>query len=305
LAAEAGRKEIRLLTNAAFEANVALYERAGYRIVRCEPFMDGTTVYMSKAINHKQPPHPLFTRRVEEACLNGWPALREVVFDGWLIRLADGHTRRTNSVNLLAAGVQPLDRKIRYCESIYAAHGQPTIFCIPSTADPALSRALDERGYGPPEDESCVLAMDFAQTPPQAADAVLEEGFPGEAWLETLARLHRQDEAAQRIHRRILGNLVVPAVFATVAIDGILRALAYGAVHDGLVCVNSVVTDPAFRRQGLGRQAVSAVLAWAQECCGATGACLAVVENNDPARALYRRLGFTREVYRYHYRRLG
>jgi ribosomal protein S18 acetylase RimI-like enzyme len=46
----AGRTEIRLLTNAAFEANVAFYEKAGYFIVRSEPFMGGTTVYMSKNV---------------------------------------------------------------------------------------------------------------------------------------------------------------------------------------------------------------------------------------------------------------
>jgi ribosomal protein S18 acetylase RimI-like enzyme len=244
-------------------------------------------------------------KRAEEACLNGWPALREVVFDGWLIRLADGYTRRTNSVNLLAAGALPLDHKIRYCETVYAAQGQPAIFCIPTHADPALSRALDRRGYGPPEDESCVLFMDFAEaSPAPAGDAVLEEGFPGEAWLSTLARLHRQSEAAQGIHRRILKSLAVPSVFAAVrGNDARLGALAYGAVHDGLVCVNSVVTDPAFRRQGLGRKAVSAVLAWAKERQGATGTCLAVVADNTPAIALYRSMGFRREVYRYHYRR--
>jgi ribosomal protein S18 acetylase RimI-like enzyme len=48
---EAGLAEIRLQTNAAFEANVALYERAGYRIDRREPFMGGTTVFMSKTLN--------------------------------------------------------------------------------------------------------------------------------------------------------------------------------------------------------------------------------------------------------------
>jgi ribosomal protein S18 acetylase RimI-like enzyme len=252
------------------------------------------------------PPHARhLARRVEEACLNGWPALREVVFDGWLIRLADGHTRRTNSVNLLAAGVQPLERKVRYCEEIYAAQGLPTIFCIPSTADPSLGRLLDERGYDPPEDESCVLFMDYADTPPPAATGVLlQEGFPGELWLGTLAQLHDQSEHAQRTHRRILESLAIPAGFAAVPVDGgRLGALAYGAVHDGIVCVNSVVTDPAFRRQGLARKAVSAVLSWAQERCGATGACLSVVAANAPARALYASMGFTHEMYRYHYRR--
>ncbi|WP_372441140.1 GNAT family N-acetyltransferase [Microvirga arvi] len=54
---------------------------------------------------------------------------------------------------------------------------------------------------------------------------------------------------------------------------------------------------------GPGAKAVAAVLAWAQERCGATGACLAVVASNAPARSLYQALGFRREVYRYHYRR--
>ena len=49
-ALEANRAELRLLTNGAFEANVALYKRHGYAIDREEPFMNGTTVYMSKRL---------------------------------------------------------------------------------------------------------------------------------------------------------------------------------------------------------------------------------------------------------------
>ena len=49
-AREAGRRELRLLTNGAFEANVSLYRRHGYTIDREEPFMNGTTVYMSKKL---------------------------------------------------------------------------------------------------------------------------------------------------------------------------------------------------------------------------------------------------------------
>jgi N-acetylglutamate synthase len=222
-----------------------------------------------------------------------------------LIRLANGYTRRTNSVNLLSSGTLPLDHKIRYCETVYAAQGQPTIFCIPTHADPALSQALDRRGYGPPEDKSCVLFADLAEASLEVSgDVVLKEGRPGEAWLNTLARLHEQSEAAQSTHAKILESLSVPAVFAAVrSDDGRLGALAFGAVHDGLVCVNSVVTDPAIRRQGLGRKVVSAVLTWAKERQGAAGACLAVVADNTPAMALYESLGFGREVYRYHYRR--
>ena len=46
----AGRRELRLLTNGAFEANVSLYRKHGYTINREEPFMNGVTVYMSKKL---------------------------------------------------------------------------------------------------------------------------------------------------------------------------------------------------------------------------------------------------------------
>ncbi|MCW4116743.1 GNAT family N-acetyltransferase [Aurantimonas sp. MSK8Z-1] len=50
LAGAAGRPEIRLYTNAAFAANVALYRRCGYAVSHEEPFRGGTTVHMKKVI---------------------------------------------------------------------------------------------------------------------------------------------------------------------------------------------------------------------------------------------------------------
>ncbi|RWO81951.1 GNAT family N-acetyltransferase [Mesorhizobium sp.] len=49
-AIEAGRAELRLLTNGAFAANVSLYKRQGYIVDREEPFMNGMTVHMSKKL---------------------------------------------------------------------------------------------------------------------------------------------------------------------------------------------------------------------------------------------------------------
>ena len=49
-ALDAGRAELRLLTNGAFEANVLLYKKHGYTVDREEPFMGGMTVYMSKRL---------------------------------------------------------------------------------------------------------------------------------------------------------------------------------------------------------------------------------------------------------------
>ena len=48
---------------------------------------------------------------------------------------------------------------------------------------------------------------------------------------------------------------------------------------------------------------MATILAWAQDRCGATGACVPVVAANGPAVALYEGLGFRTEAFRYHYRR--
>lgn len=50
MALQAGHSETRLLTNAAFEANIALYQRLGYVITEWEVYLEGTTVYMRKRL---------------------------------------------------------------------------------------------------------------------------------------------------------------------------------------------------------------------------------------------------------------
>ncbi len=91
--------------------------------------------------------------RVEEACLNAWPALREVLLDGWLLRFSEGLTRRANSANALAPVGSPALTK---CQCLYRRLGLPTIFRVLSFADPAIDQQLAKAGYTS-EGESCVL----------------------------------------------------------------------------------------------------------------------------------------------------
>ena len=50
-AVELGLYEIRLMTNAAFAANLAFYARLGYAVVGAEPFRGGTAVTMMKRVD--------------------------------------------------------------------------------------------------------------------------------------------------------------------------------------------------------------------------------------------------------------
>lgn len=241
-------------------------------------------------------------RCVEDACLNAWPALKEIFYDGWLIRLAEGHTRRTNSVNVLHAGGAPMDEKIAHCEFLYDAHGLPAIFRIRSTDDPALERALAARGYGA-EDESCTLYKDFSDglAMPEGGVEILEGGASAE-WLSTQARFAQRPLQQDDIRTRLLRQVAVQVAFAARRDgEGRVVSVAYGAIHERLVSLQWVVTDPAARGRGHARANLSVLLQWAARN-GARGACLQVSAGNRPALGLYESMGFAQELYRYHYR---
>ncbi len=53
LARAAGRRELQLLTNAAFLANVRLYERLGFVAWKTEPWLDSTTLYMRMPLDDR------------------------------------------------------------------------------------------------------------------------------------------------------------------------------------------------------------------------------------------------------------
>ena len=246
-------------------------------------------------------------RRVEEASLNSWPAPRQVLLDGWVLRFASGYTRRANSVTPLDPGQDgpaALSAKIAACETLYAAQGLPALVRV-RTFDPGLAAALDARGYNA-EGLSPVLWMPLgpgAGSGHAAEGVELSEVRPGPGCLAAHARLSNADIAARA---RILNAMAVPCAFAGARADGPgtpLVSVGFAAVHGGVVSLHLVVTDPAFRRRGLSHRVVSALLAWAHDRAGAGDASLQVAAENAGALSLYAKLGFRTELFRYQYYR--
>jgi N-acetylglutamate synthase len=242
----------------------------------------------------------------EEAAINGFPPLRQVVIDDWLLRFSGGGRRTANSATPLCEPRGDLDAVIRAAEALYRAEAQPTIFRIPSILAAAIDARLAQRGYTE-EGESCVIEGPLEPIVAGAAafggtGDVLLSPRPTAEWFVAMARLQGQRPEFQDPYRQIVSSVVLPAAFAELEVEGEAVALAYGVIHRGMLCFESVVTDAQRRRRGFSRRVLAALAEWAKTN-GAGIATLQVEASNAPARALYHAVGMTTELHRYHYRR--
>jgi N-acetylglutamate synthase len=229
---------------------------------------------------------------LDELMRAGWPALEEVAVGGWVARFSCGVTQRANCVVPMEA---PGD--LATVEALYAERGLPTIFQIaPHSRPDGLDAVLAARGYvfGSP------TSVFTAEVGARIGSAGVEiENEPSAEWLDLWWAVDgRGDDAALAIAVKILAG--GPALYATMRDEAGATAVARLALVDdwgGLYCM--AVRDDA-RRRGLGAQLLEGLLQ-AGHAQGVRHAWLQVRAENDGARRLYQRAGFT-EVTRYHYR---
>lgn len=239
--------------------------------------------------------------RVEKTCLLAWPALEQASVGDWSLRFSAGLTRRANSANPRGPEICDFEVAIAAIERLYRDRGLPPIFRTPTLIDPAVDRRLEALGYAA-QGESLTLFGAIEDVVRTENAGVEFSARPGPEWLAAMGELQGRSAEQNAVYEAIVGSLAVPAVFVGLRRGGRLAALAYGALHDGLLCVESVVTKEEERGRGHGRRVLAALFAFAEREA-ARGVCLQVEAPNAPARRLYHSLGLKDELYRYHYRR--
>jgi ribosomal protein S18 acetylase RimI-like enzyme len=242
---------------------------------------------------------PPNARHIEEAALNAWPALQTLIYDGWLLRFANGYTKRANSATPLYPGSRSLEEKIAYCEKLYRQQRQPAIFRLPSFVEGVdeLDGVLDAKGYQR-LDETLVQVSDLEWAAYTQSERAYDMLY-ADHWLPAYHDM-AQERLDSDAHERILRAIMSPTCYLTV-MDGQTVACGLGVCERGYVGLFDIVTDAAHRRQGYGEEVVSSLLAWGQEVHDARYAYLQVMADNAPAISLYAKFGFETS-YRYWYR---
>jgi len=242
-------------------------------------------------------------KRIEEASLNAWPALGQILYDGWILRFSKGYTKRANSVNPLWDSKLDIAEKIDYCEKLFAEKNLPMVFRLtPFVVPNYLDAILAARNYNK-LDATSVMALDIQNThfPPMDADSLLDHDL--DSWLGSFCQLGGYDVNEHQTHREILSLIPTKCIFSMLYHDGAVVSCGLGVLDADYVGLFDLITAEEHRNQGFGRELITGMLSQAR-AAGARYAYLQVTQNNQPARHLYQLLGF-REYYSYWYRIMG
>jgi ribosomal protein S18 acetylase RimI-like enzyme len=239
--------------------------------------------------------------RMEEAFLLAWPAPRRETVGDWLLQFAPGVSRRANSANTRHSPMRDLESTIAECEHRYRAANLPVLFRVLSTTELAVTQRLDRLGYST-EGETATLYAPMEATVRARDTDVLLTAKPERVWLDAMTAAQGHTGMQAVTYRAIVGAITLPTAFVSLRHGSQLVSLAYGAIHDGLLMCESVITASAHRKRGYAWRLLTTLLAWGEEQKAHT-ACLQVQADNTAAVALYAGLGLHSALYGYHYRR--
>lgn len=238
----------------------------------------------------------------DEIMLNQWQPLQTILYDGWILRFADGYTKRANSIQPLYPSSLDIREKIRHCEELYGSHGQRTVFRLSSLTTPVdLDDILHEEGYEA-IDLCSIQSVDLSKVQfnrPVTAEVRMDDQINDE-WIEQYCELNSVEDRHKPTMKRMLSNRCSVKGFFTLYQDGAAVACGLGMVERRCLGLYDIVTHPNYRNLGLGEQLVSSILRWGRER-GAEHATLAVLKENTPALRLYSKFGFI-DNYEYWYR---
>jgi GNAT superfamily N-acetyltransferase len=248
---------------------------------------------------------PLPLTYLEETALNAWPGLLTYLYDGWVVRWANGYTKRANSATPLypGSGEWELEMKVEWCEQFFRARNLPAVFrLLPFHPDAAaLDHLLAQQKYEYlDETRHMVLDLDEWDGNSSKRAYMLPSRSGLESWFRSFHALHtgRTDQVN---HLKIVQASLGQKCPMVLMVEDKVVACGLGILQNDLFGLFDIVTDVAERGRGYGRELVASMLDWAIQV-GASIAYLQVTTGNASANRLYARFGF-QEAYRYWYRR--
>lgn len=238
--------------------------------------------------------------KIEQIQFNAWPALITYLYDGWVLRISEGVTRRSNSISPIYNSRIDLNEKIAFCENYYKKVGLPIIYKLTKDVYPVdLDRELEARGYLY-DAETSVQIMDLDHMNIRNDPDIRISGVYEDSWIERFIGFNGYDKDKSDEYSNIIKAIDLQTAFLDIVIDGRYAGVGLGVINGKYLGLFDIVVKPGIRKMGYGKKIVEAIMAWGKEN-GAKTAYLQVMTDNYSGLRLYERIGF-KEVYKYWYR---
>lgn len=241
-------------------------------------------------------------QKFEELSMNAFPALHTAFVNGWILRFAKGYSKRANSVNLIFPCSIDISENIALCEQVYGAKGLNTVFKLTeSEACCELDQLLAERGYAY-EAKTNILLKGLRDIQLAEQDKAGVQIFTelNEVWFAAFTCMNKVKEKDKTTLWKMLQNITAKTYFACITEAERIIAVGLGVAERGYVGMYDIYVHDDHRRKGLGERVMKNLMHQAfQEGCSYTY--LQVIDDNEPAKALYAKLGYEKQ-YSYWYR---
>ena len=237
---------------------------------------------------------------IEELTMNAWPSLQTILLNGWIIRLANGYTKRANSVNPIYSFGNNMESKIEYCEDIFRNNNLPVIFKIIDCGEyKILDIKLETLNYGKVYLTSVQICNDI-QNMHYSNNIIVEDEF-NENWKNCFFNCGKINNKVKETIENMLSNIKHKKICIYKKDKDNFIGCGYGVVEKGFVGLFDIIVKEEYRGNGFGKEIVEGILAKAREV-GINKAYLSVVNDNTIAKNMYEKIGF-REIYKYWYRK--
>ncbi len=237
---------------------------------------------------------------IEELSLNALPCLQQILDDGWVLRFAEGYTKRANSVTPLYPSQEDLPKKIKRCEDVYRRFNLRPIFRLTNESKlETLDRILDDLEYIK-QDTVSVRVKDISNSNLPSNNVAILDDEISEEWLDRY--VHAVDVPVQHWNTlsTMLDIIPHPTCYAMLKAQSRFCSCGLGVLAKNYLGLFFIATAKQQRGKDYAQQLISAMLQWGKDR-GATQAYVQVETKNLNAINLYNKLGFT-EVYQYFYR---
>ncbi|WP_019508244.1 N-acetyltransferase [Pleurocapsa sp. PCC 7319] len=246
---------------------------------------------------------------LEELSLNALPSLQQILYDGWILRFAEGYTKRANSVTPLYPSSEDLTQKIYRCEQVYQSFNLKPIFRLTNISQSrTLDQTLEKLGY----QKYCNISVQVKTitagnalhndylTIRRGDRSVTLNNELSEEWLDHFVHAASLPIQHWETLSTILQIIPTQTCYAWLKYRYQFCSCGLGVLENNYLGLFFIITAKKQRRKGHAEQLISTLLNWGQSK-GATHAYVQVEAKNLKAINLYNKLGFT-EVYQYFYR---